>query len=249
MAQFYTHRWGVPAASRTSASILSDSRHRSPWAPCTPLRSSSLGTGSSESHRDTSHLLSCRGIKWWRVTQRQETKPNICFNHWVKLKGKDSQPALFGTATQSADDAAVMMSNNMYVWLLKVVHTLQLLTGSSSPLAGCASSGKPSWVYRLPASHLNGPEWYAALSGQTSTHCVQTAANTVLTSSVVYELKFKRSFTHTRKYSTAHAWSCSYFNPSEGSGCTIFVSKGPRASVYGCQIDPSFKLDLIELKR
>lgn len=29
------------------------------------------------------------------------------------MKGKDSQPALFGTATQSADGAAVMMSNNM----------------------------------------------------------------------------------------------------------------------------------------
>lgn len=38
---------------------------------------------------------------------------------------------------------------------------------------------------------------YVAASGQT---CVQTAANTVLTFSVVHELQFKRSFTRTRKY-------------------------------------------------
>lgn len=57
-----------PAASRTSASILSDSRHRRPRTPCTRLRSSVLGKGSSESHRDTSHLF------WWR----KKGKPNAC---------------------------------------------------------------------------------------------------------------------------------------------------------------------------
>jgi hypothetical protein len=47
----------VPAASRTSVSILSDRRHSSPWAPATPFRSSALETGSSESHSKTLHLF------------------------------------------------------------------------------------------------------------------------------------------------------------------------------------------------
>lgn len=88
------------------------------------------------------------------------------------------------------------MSNNSRQ--LKILHTLRPLKGSSSPLAGCASSRKPSWVDRPVASHSNT----ARLSGMDGRlHCLtrrvlprfQPSMSGPLT---VEELHFTRSFPH-----------------------------------------------------
>uniref|UniRef100_A0A0E9Q136 Uncharacterized protein n=1 Tax=Anguilla anguilla TaxID=7936 RepID=A0A0E9Q136_ANGAN len=45
----------APAAFSTSVSIRSVSKHNMPSTPATPFRSSARGTGSSDSHTDTSN--------------------------------------------------------------------------------------------------------------------------------------------------------------------------------------------------
>lgn len=75
-----------PAESRTSLSIRSDKRHRSPSLPATPASNSDCGIGSSESHCWT--LLCQRREKTLNHTQLRITINQKTFD-WIDFKTSD----------------------------------------------------------------------------------------------------------------------------------------------------------------
>lgn len=96
---------------------------------------------------------------------------------------------------------------------VKILHTLPPLSGSSSPLAGCASSRTPSWVYQqfasqlrveMNASPLRTEERITVWGGWPYTHSAQTDLNLQRLLHSLWE-----NFTRRRR--------SSYRNPKSGS--------------------------------